>query len=94
MRMNRTEGTSRIGGRAPWLPAAFSFLLVIPFALLEFSNRRGFNEGFPFALFVLLWVLPSALIFGTRSTIKVYRSDQARASGSLILRVVVLGVLA
>ena len=90
--MNRTAGASRIGGRALWLPAAFSFLLVVPFALLEFSNRRGFNEGFPFALFILLCVVP-ALIFGTRSTIEVYRSDRARASGSLILRVVVLGVL-
>ena len=93
--MNRTEGTSRIVGRAPlWLPAVAGFLLAAPFALLEFSNRRGFNEAFPVALFILLWALPTALIAVSMSTIQAFRSDRAQASGSLIFRVIVLGVLA
>ena len=93
--MNSTEGTSRIGGAATlWLPAVVGLQLVVPFALLELANGRRFNEGFPFALFVFLWVLPAALFSGTMSAIQVFRSDRARASGSLILRVVVLGVIA
>jgi hypothetical protein len=38
------------------LPAIISFLLVLPFMLMEFVNRRQFNEDFPFALFFGLWL--------------------------------------
>lgn len=41
-------------------PALISTLLVLPFVVLELVNRRGFNEGFPVALFGLLWLLPLA----------------------------------
>lgn len=33
-----------------------SFLLIIPFILMELVNRRIFNEDFPFALFFGLWL--------------------------------------
>lgn len=57
--MNRTEETSRLGGRGTrWLPAGVGILAVVPFAFLEVVNRRGLNEAFPFVLFVLLWALP------------------------------------
>ena len=39
-------------------PALVSFLLVLPFMLLEWVNRRNLNEGFPFPLFGILWLLP------------------------------------
>jgi hypothetical protein len=69
-------------------------LAVVPFVLLELVNRKGFNEGFPFVMFVLLWVLPAALFAGTMSTVKVLRSDNAQASGSLIMRVILSGAIA
>lgn len=93
--MNTTEETTRIGGSATlWLPAVVGILAVVPFALLELVNRIGLNEAFPFVLFVLLWVLPAVLFRLTISAIQVFRSDRAQASGSLIVRVIVVGVIA
>jgi hypothetical protein len=43
-------------------PAIVSSLLVLPFMILELVNRRGFNEGFPIALFGLMWLLPLAFV--------------------------------
>ena len=34
-----------------------STLLVLPFIILEWVNRRAFGEGFPIALFGLMWLL-------------------------------------
>lgn len=93
--MYRTEGTNRIrGADSLWLPTVVGFLLVVPFAVLELVNRRGFNDGFPFVLFALLWMLPATLVSLSMSTIKVFRSDRARASASLVLRIITLGVIA
>jgi cation transport ATPase len=39
-------------------PAIISSLLVLPLVGLEVINRRGFDEGFPFPLFGILWLLP------------------------------------
>lgn len=44
--------------------AFLSFLIVLPFMLLEAVNRRAFNEGFPLPLFGFLWLAP-ALFFLT-----------------------------
>lgn len=44
------------------LAAILSFVIVLPFIILELVNRRGFNEGFPFPLFGFLWVLPIIFI--------------------------------
>jgi hypothetical protein len=35
--------------------ALISFLLILPFAIMEIVNRRNYNEDFPFALFSFLW---------------------------------------
>jgi hypothetical protein len=40
------------------LPAIVSFLLILPFMIMEVVNRRNFNEGFPIPLFVFMWILP------------------------------------
>jgi len=42
--------------------AIISFILVLPLMILELVNRRNFHEGFPIALFSLLWLLPVAFI--------------------------------
>lgn len=33
-----------------------SFLLILPFTIMEIVNRRHLNEDFPFALFFVLWL--------------------------------------
>ena len=40
------------------LPALVSFVLILPFMIMEVINRQNFNEGFPIVLFVILWLLP------------------------------------
>ncbi|MBL8098564.1 MAG: hypothetical protein JNK81_05250 [Anaerolineales bacterium] len=44
------QTTKRFG-----LSALISFLLILPFALMEIINRRNYNEDFPFILFSFLW---------------------------------------
>jgi hypothetical protein len=44
------------------IPAIISSLLVLPFMILELVNRRCFHEGFPVALFSILWLLSMAFI--------------------------------
>jgi hypothetical protein len=43
-------------------PMIISFLLILPFMIMEFVNRRNFNEGFPIPLFVIMWLLPVLFI--------------------------------
>jgi hypothetical protein len=38
------------------LSALISFLLILPFMIMEVVNRRNFNEDFPFVLFFGLWL--------------------------------------
>jgi len=40
------------------LPTTISFLLILPFMIMEVINRRSFNEDFPFPLFIIMWLLP------------------------------------
>jgi hypothetical protein len=35
--------------------ALISFLLILPFMIMEVVNRRNFNEDFPFMLFFVMW---------------------------------------
>ena len=37
-------------------PALISFLLILPFMIMEIANRRNFDEEFPFMLFSVLWL--------------------------------------
>jgi hypothetical protein len=36
--------------------ALFGLLLILPFMIMEVVNRRNFNEGFPFVLFIVMWI--------------------------------------
>jgi len=52
-----------IVSRAPIrLPAIISFLIVLPFMILEAVNRQNFHEGFPILLFGFLWLLSTVFI--------------------------------
>ena len=43
-------------------PAIISSILVLPFTILELMNRRNFQECFPIALFVFMWLLSLSFI--------------------------------
>ena len=43
------------------LPAIIGLLLILPFMILEYINRRPFHEGYPTSLFVILWILGTAV---------------------------------
>jgi hypothetical protein len=43
-------------------PAIISLVLLLPFTVLELVNRRRFSEGFPIALFALMWALTFSFI--------------------------------
>ncbi len=38
------------------LSSSISFLLILPFIIMEVVNRRNLNQEFPFALFFILWL--------------------------------------
>jgi len=38
-------------------PVVIACLLVIPFMILEFVNRRAYSEPFPFQLFAMMWLM-------------------------------------
>ena len=60
---------------------------------MEVLNRREFNEGFPFPLFILMWLLPLVFIFTGMPIIRSLRQagDNVLAKPILLLiRVVIL----
>ena len=70
-------------------PVIISFILVIPFMILELVNRRNFNEGFPFPLFGFLWVLPIIFIVTLAPIVQTVRAGNSVMAKpiSLLLRV-------
>ena len=58
-------------------PVIVSTLLVLPFLVLELVNRRVYQEGFPFPLFLFLWILPLAFIVTLMSTLRDYRERES-----------------
>ena len=45
------------------LPALIGLIFSLPFMVLDYVNRRQFNEGFPFGLFALMWALGTGFVF-------------------------------
>jgi hypothetical protein len=43
-------------------PPLLATLLLLPLAILEVTQRRAYQEGFPWALFALLWLLAVAFV--------------------------------
>jgi hypothetical protein len=48
-------------------PPLLATLLLLPLAILEVTQRRAYQEGFPWALFALLWLLAVAAVAGSSS---------------------------
>ena len=78
------------------LPAIISFLLVIPFMILEVVNRRNFNEGFPIVLFGLMWLLPMIFIVTLTPIVRNVRAGNSIIASpvNLLIRVVILVFIA
>ena len=77
-------------------PMVVSFLLVLPFIMLELINRRTFNDGFPVALFVILWLLPAIFILILTLIVRSARAGNNVMANpvSLLIRVVLFAILA
>jgi uncharacterized membrane protein len=74
------------------LPAIISFILVVPFIILELVNRRSYHEGFPFVLFGILWILPIAFILMLTPIIRNVQSGKSISSNpySLLVRIILM----
>jgi hypothetical protein len=77
------------------LPALISFLLVIPFMIMEVANRRNLSEGFPIPLFVIMWLLPLLFILTVTPIIRNVRAGNSLLATPILLlvRVVFLSFL-
>lgn len=73
-------------------PALISFLVVLPFMILEVVNRRNFNEGFPIPLFVIMWLLPVLFILTGMPIVRNVRAGTSIVANpiSLLIRVAFL----
>ena len=60
-------------------PSLISFILVLPFIILEWVNRRDFHEGFPVVLFGLMWLIPVVFMLILMPVIR-----NARAGNSIM----------
>jgi hypothetical protein len=76
-------------------PAITSFLFILPFMVMELINRRNFNEGFPFPLFIILWLLPVLFILTGMSIVRNVRTGNSLLANPmfLLIQVVFLGFL-
>jgi len=77
-------------------PALIGAILVIPFMILELVNRRKFDEGFPFLLFGILWLMPVAFLLILMPLVRDLRAGNRILVNpiNLLLRVVVLILIA
>lgn len=77
-------------------PTIISFLLIIPFMILEVVNRRSFNEGFPIPLFVMMWLLPMLFLLIGMPVVRNIRAGESISANPFILliRVIFLIVIA
>ncbi|MEW5938447.1 MAG: hypothetical protein AB1750_02190 [Chloroflexota bacterium] len=77
-------------------PAILSFLLILPFMLLEWINRRSFNEGYPIVLFVILWLLPVIFLVALTPIVRNVRAGNGLLANPamLLFRVALMGLVA
>ena len=76
-------------------PAIISFILILPFMIMEIVNRRNFNEGFPIPLFAILWLLPILFIVTVMPIIRNVRAGNRLLASpiNLVFRVVFLSFI-
>jgi hypothetical protein len=77
-------------------PVLTSLLLLIPFMLLEWVNRRSYNEEFPYSLFGFLWLLSLLFLITTMPLVRTVRAGNSLLAAPvvLLLRVVFLAFIA
>jgi len=77
-------------------PALISFLLVLPFMVMELINRRSFNEGFPIPLFAVMWLLPMLFILTGMPIVRNLLAGNSIIASpvNLLIRVVILVFIA
>jgi hypothetical protein len=80
----------------PRSAAIISFILVLPFMILELVNRRSFHEGFPIVLFGLLLLLPMIFIVILVPIVRNVRAGNSIMANpiSLLFRVAFLALVA
>ena len=73
-------------------PALISLLLMIPFMVMEVADRRGFNEGFPIPLFVIMWLLPLSFILTAMPMVRNLQAGNSLMAQpvNLLIRIVIL----
>ena len=76
-------------------PVLISLLFVVPFMLLEWVNRRSFNEDFPYSLFGFLWLLSLLFFITIMPIIRNIRAGNSLLANPIpfLLRVVFLGCI-
>jgi hypothetical protein len=77
------------------LPAMVSFLLILPFMIMEVVNRQNFNEGFPVPLFIFMWVLPVLFILISTPIIRSIRAGNSILVNPIVrlIRVILLAFI-
>lgn len=60
--------------RFKW-PVILSALLVLPFMLLEWFNRREYGEVYPVGLFAIMWLLPVIFIYCLTAIVRNLRAE-------------------
>lgn len=76
--------------------ALISFILLLPFMILESVNRRNLHESFPVALFGFLWLLPVTFIVILVPMVRAVRTGQGVMANpiNLLFRVTFLALIA
>jgi RsiW-degrading membrane proteinase PrsW (M82 family) len=78
------------------LAAVISLITLLPFMVMEFIKRRGFQEPFPVALFTILWLTLLSFIFILLPIVQDVRKGNLNKSpfANLLLRVFFLILIA
>ncbi|MEO8358105.1 MAG: hypothetical protein ABI621_19550 [Chloroflexota bacterium] len=76
--------------------ALISFIIMLPFMIMEFINRRNFHEGFPIPLFVIPWLLPVIFSISFMPIVRNVRAGNSLLASpvSFLFRVVILVISA
>jgi len=78
------------------LPALLGLILILPFMVLEYVNRRDFHEDYPFQLFAILWLLGTGFVLTLLPLVRDVRAGKSlvRSPIGLALRVALLIAMA
>ena len=66
-------------------PVIIACLLVIPFMILEFVNRRAYSESFPVLLFTMMWLMVFSFAFIFFPTIRSLRAGRTSSANPFVV---------